>query len=127
MLVKEDKPNSCYHFASFLQNLPQMSAEEFAIAIKGSPEELNCSSAYDLLWNVNTRFKSIISFRKMINEKISPDIVGRVMDSPVILLDPIRQIYGWKFTYSLCELSKNPNKKQEYKKEMKKRNNITSS
>ena len=93
-----------------------MRAEEFAIAIKGSPEELNCKSAYDLLWNVNTRFKSIISFRKMINEKTPPEIVRSVLESPVILLDPIRQIYGHKFTYSLCELSKNPNKKQEYKK-----------
>ena len=88
-----------------------MRAEEFAIAIKGSPEELNCQSAYDLLWNVNTRFKSINSFRKIINEKESPEARRKIMDSPVILLDPIKQIYGHKFAYSLTELSKNPNKK----------------
>ena len=38
MLVKEDKPNSCYHFAKLLQNLKEMSAEDFAVAIKGTPE-----------------------------------------------------------------------------------------
>ena len=48
-----------------------MKAEDFAVAIKGSPEELNCKTAYDLLWNVSTRFKSITSFRKMVNEKES--------------------------------------------------------
>ena len=71
MLIKEDKPHSCYHFAQFLQDLKMMRAEDFAVAIKGSPEELNCKFAYDLLWNVNTRFKSITSFRKMVNDKES--------------------------------------------------------
>ena len=45
-----------------------MSAEEFAIAIKGTPEQLNCKTAHDLLWNVHTRFKSITSFRELIRE-----------------------------------------------------------
>lgn len=50
-----------------------------------------------------------------------------VKQAPIILLDPIKQIYGHKFTYQLTELSKNPNRKQEYRKEAKKRNQLTSS
>ena len=50
-----------------------------------------------------------------------------IKESPIILLDPIKQIYGHKFTYQLTELSKNPNRKQEYRKEVKKKNQITSS
>ena len=127
MLVKEDKPNSCYHFAQLLQNLDKMSAEEFAVAIKGTPEELQCKVAHDLLWTASTRFKSIVSFRKLVHEKESPEARQAIMDSPVILLDPIKQVYGHKFTYSLAELSKNPNRKQEYRKLAKVKNNITSS
>ena len=66
MLVKEDKPNSCYHFDKLLQNLDQMPAEDFAVAIRGQPTELNCTIASDLLWNIPTRFKSVMSFREMI-------------------------------------------------------------
>jgi hypothetical protein len=50
MLVKEDKPNSCYHFARLLENLKKMPAEEFALAIRGKPDDLNCNFAFDLLF-----------------------------------------------------------------------------
>ena len=50
MLVKEDKPNSCYHYDKLLENLSQMPAETFAEAIRGSPNELNCTTAFELLW-----------------------------------------------------------------------------
>ena len=46
-----------------------MSAEKFAIAIKGTPEQLNCKTAFELLWREHTRFKSIVSFRELIKEK----------------------------------------------------------
>jgi len=42
MLVKEDKPNSCYHYCDFIGNLKEVSAEEFALKMKCSKEELNC-------------------------------------------------------------------------------------
>lgn len=35
MFVKADKPNSCYHFDMLLQHLDQMSAEDFAVCIRG--------------------------------------------------------------------------------------------
>lgn len=106
-----------------------MSAEEFAVAIRGEPKELNCTIAHDLLWNTPTRFKSVVSFREMIYDKhkLSPDTLQAIKESPIILLNPIKQIYGHKFTYQLTELSKNPNRKQEYRKEVKKRQQITSS
>ena len=40
-----------------------MSAEAFAEAIKGKPEGLGCSTAYELLFNASTRFKSVHTFR----------------------------------------------------------------
>lgn len=75
MLVKEDKPNSCYHFDMLLQDLEHMSAEDFAVAIRGEPKELNCTVAHDLLWSTPTRFKSVNSFREMIHDKhkLSPE------------------------------------------------------
>ena len=69
MLVKEDKPNSCYHYDSLLQDLAQMPAEKFATAIRGQPNELNCTYASELLWTTATRFKSVNSFREMIYKK----------------------------------------------------------
>jgi hypothetical protein len=36
-----------------------MSAEEFAVAIKGKTLNLECSTAFDLIYTANTRFKSI--------------------------------------------------------------------
>lgn len=35
MFVKGEKPNSCYHYDMFLEDLDQMSAEDFAICIRG--------------------------------------------------------------------------------------------
>ena len=67
-----------------------MSAEKFAIAIKGTPEQLNCKTAHDLLWNVHTRFKSISSFRELIRENETKEAQRKIVDSPVILLDPIK-------------------------------------
>ena len=92
MLVKEDKPNSCYHFDKLLQNLHQMSAEEFAVAIRGQPTELNCVKAYDLIWDAPTRFKSVMKFREDTYDLYSkqPETLKNIKASPIILLDPIK-------------------------------------
>ena len=52
VLVKEDKKHRCYHFFQMFEELQHMRAEDFAVAIKGKPENLNCTTAYDLLFNV---------------------------------------------------------------------------
>ncbi len=67
MLVKADKPNSCYTFYDMLTNLKSMRAEDLAIALKCSPESLNCKTAYELLYTKPTRFKSIIGYRELIS------------------------------------------------------------
>ena len=46
-----------------------MSAEEFAVAIKGKPENLQCKTAFDLLFVTGTRFQSINSFRECLMQK----------------------------------------------------------
>jgi hypothetical protein len=85
MLVKEDKPHSCYHFFKLLDNLKEMSAEEFAEEIKGKPENLGCTTAYDLVYNVSTRFKSVQSFRTCIAEQ--PENIETIKTLPLMLLD----------------------------------------
>lgn len=118
MLVKEDKPNSCYHFARLLENLKKMPAEEFALAIRGKPDDLNCEFAYDLLFIAQTRFKSINSFRTLVYDKFTnaPDAEGKkeledIKQSAIILLDPIKEISSHKFVYSLTECPRNPARK----------------
>ena len=49
-----------------------------------------------------------------------------IKESPIVLLDPTK-LHGHKFTYQLTELSKNPNRKQEHRKEAKKKNQVTGS
>lgn len=129
MLVKEDKPNNCYHFDQLMQNLEHMPAGTFAEAIKGTATDLTSKDAWNLIWTDTTRFKSILQFREMINEsyQFQPETMQMIKQSPIILLDPIKQIYGHKFTYQLTELSKNPNRKQEKNKELKIKNQQTSS
>lgn len=68
MLVKEDKPHSCYNYFNILENLKEMTAQRFAEEIKGKPENLGCDTAFDLVFNVSTRFKSVTSFRNCIAE-----------------------------------------------------------
>ena len=43
-----------------------MPAEDFALAIRGQPKDLNCTTAFELLWNAPTRFKSVTTFREMV-------------------------------------------------------------
>ena len=99
MLVKQDKPHSCYHFLRLLENLREMPAEEFAEAIKGKPEHLNCKTAFELVYNVGTRFKSISSYRESIQKDIAN--IEKMKDMPLMLLDPIKVISHHKFKYAL--------------------------
>lgn len=92
-----------------------MPADQFALAIRGTTEELNCTTAEELLYTAHTRFKSINSFRTLLHEQVEDTKIA-IQEAPIILLDPIKPIYGHKMTYSLQELSKNPNRKQEYRK-----------
>jgi len=66
MLVKADKPSSCYTFVDLFSNLRQMKATDLAIALKCSPEELNCETAFELIYSAPTRFKSIVGYRELI-------------------------------------------------------------
>jgi hypothetical protein len=65
MLVKADKPNSCYTYADMHCNLKTMKATDLAIALKCSPVELNCETAFELLYSAPTRFKSIVGYREL--------------------------------------------------------------
>lgn len=46
---------------------------------------------------------------------------------PIMLLNPIKVISHHKFKYSLEQCPKNPNRKQNYKKAYKEKNNLTTS
>lgn len=50
MLVKADKPNSCYTYAGLVCKLREMKAADLAIALKCSTVELNCETGFDLLY-----------------------------------------------------------------------------
>ena len=45
-----------------------MPASEMALAIKGKPENLGCSSAFELIFEASTRFNCIKSFRELTNK-----------------------------------------------------------
>ena len=45
-----------------------MPAETVAEAIRGKPENLNCKTGFDLIFNASTRFNCIKSFRDLLNE-----------------------------------------------------------
>ena len=63
MLVKADKPNSCYTYVDLIGNLKNIQAEELAKALKCSTLELNAKTGFELLYSAVTRFKSIIGYR----------------------------------------------------------------
>ena len=75
-----------------------MPAEQFAVAIKGKPEDLGCKTAFELVYNVHTRFKSIQSFRESYFN--SPD-KEKIQNMPIMLLDPIKVISFLRFKYAL--------------------------
>jgi hypothetical protein len=127
MAVKQDKPNSCYHYDKLLRNLNAMPAQEFLVAIRSAKGEMMQGTAYELLWQVDNRFKSVMSFREIVNQMEDKQESHLIKESPIALLDPIKPISQHKYSYSLNELSSNPNRKAEYKKKHKDLNNITTS
>jgi hypothetical protein len=116
MLVKADKPNSCYTYTDYLDNLKQMKASDLAVALKCSPSELNCETAYELLYTAVTRFKSIIGYRELIATNETVESARVLKQSAIVLLDPIKKINEHHFTYSLTQLKRNPKAKMNYKK-----------
>lgn len=110
-----------------MENLREMPAEEFALAIKGKPENLNCKTAFDLLFNANTRFQSINSFREVVF-KVSADEREKLLNSPIMLLDPTKIISHLKFKYALDQCPKTmENSSTLQKKKYKEKNNMTTS
>lgn len=89
--MKQDKPHSCYHFLKILEDLKNLTAEEFAEAIKAKPEGLGCATAYELLFNASTRFKSVHTFRDSLFTQ-SKDNAEKIKGMPIMLLDPIKPI-----------------------------------
>jgi|LauGreDrversion4_2_1035121.scaffolds.fasta_scaffold116432_3 hypothetical protein len=45
MLVKFDKPSSCYTYVDLLCNLREMKATDLALALKCGTSDLNCDTA----------------------------------------------------------------------------------
>ena len=70
ILVKEDKPHRLYHFYEMFEDLKNVTAERFAVAIKGKPENLQCRTAFELLFITGTRFQSINSFRECLTKNM---------------------------------------------------------
>ena len=101
MLVKADKPNSCYTFTDYIENLKQMKAADLAVALKCSATELNCETAYELLYSACTRFKSIIGYRELIANNETVESAKHLKECAIVLLDPIKKINEHNFTYSL--------------------------
>jgi len=104
-----------------------MPAQDFLVAIRSAKGEQMKGSAYQLVWEIESRFKSLMSFREIVNSMEDKEESNQIKQSPIALLDPIRPISQHKFSYSLNELSTNPNRKAEYKKKHKELNNITTS
>jgi hypothetical protein len=77
-----------------------MPAEVFAEAIKCKPESLECRTAHELVYEVHTRFKSINSFREAVFN-CDPDEKKKILEMPLMLLDPIKVISYLRFKYAL--------------------------
>ena len=67
MFINERRPHSMYHFDS-LFDVNHSSASELAKALRCSSSDLNCETAHQLLYQANTRFKSIIGFRDIVTD-----------------------------------------------------------
>jgi hypothetical protein len=98
-MVGQEKKHRVYHFIQMLDNLKEMSAVDFAKAIKGKPENLGCKTGYELLFTASTRFMSINSFRECLMQNKEDN--EKVKASPIVLLDPTRIISHRKFRYGI--------------------------
>ncbi len=50
-----------------------------------------------------------------------------MMESPIVLLDPIRKISEYGYSYNLRDLKRNPKGKSFYKKQFKEKYDMTTS
>ena len=99
-----------------------------ATAIKGKPENLGCNSAYELIFEASTRFNCIKSFRELTNKLDfeQPGYKHLIQQHPIILLNPTKPIHNEKmFKYDLLQCPKKPNKKNDLKRVMKVKNDMT--
>ena len=96
IFLKEDKTSNCYTFHNLLDNLHDLPAETVAQAIGGKPENLNCTSGFDMIFNSNTRFSCIENFRSSLNEieMKNPGYKDMIKQSPIILLNPTKPIHN---------------------------------
>lgn len=63
MLVREQKPHICYNFIMTMDDLHNLSAEQFVKNINCTPSDLNADTAHELLFKATQRFRSIETFR----------------------------------------------------------------
>ena len=88
------------------ENLKEMKAEEFVVAIKGKPENIGCKTAHELLFSgVSCRFGSVESFQKSLFERTGDR--ARIVESPIMLLNPAKIASHRKFKYALDNCPKN--------------------
>lgn len=128
ILVKEDKPNYCYTFRNLIDNLKQVSAEDVAAAIKGKPENLSCNTGFELLFEASTRFNCIKSFRDVIQniEENQPGYIEKIKNSAIILLHPAKPVHNEKmFKYNFLTCPKKPNRKNDQRRVMRQKNDLT--
>ncbi len=50
VMSQQEKKHKCYHYLQMIDNLKEKTAKELAIAMKCSPENFGCTSAYELLF-----------------------------------------------------------------------------
>jgi hypothetical protein len=75
-----------------------------AEAIKGKPENLNCKTGFELIFEAPTRFNCIKSFRDLIDQKNfnEPGYKDQIKQEPIILLHPTKPIHNEKlYKYDL--------------------------
>lgn len=98
-------------------------------AIRGKPENLQSKTGWEEIFKSPTRFNSIKSFRQGLNEKMMEgdlEYVKTIQESPIILINPCKPLHLERmYKYNLLLCPKRPNKKNEYRKDLKIRNNLT--
>ena len=127
LLVKEDKPNYCYTYHIMLDNLREKTADDVTVAIRGKPDNL-AASGFDLVYNLDTRFNCIHSFRQAITEieEKQPGYIDIIKEHPLILMNPCKPANNeTKYKYLLNKCPKNPNRKNDARKKTKFERNLT--
>jgi hypothetical protein len=95
----QEKKHRCYHYLQMIDNLKERPAEELAVAMKSKPENLGCTTAYELLFKAHSRFSSIKSFRECLMSRMEE--IDIIQNSPIMFLEPAKIMSHRKFKYSL--------------------------